>query len=35
MATTQDYFPRKSEAAPMIYANEDKLDTDFALVKTN
>ena len=24
MATTQNYFPRKSESAPMIYAYEDK-----------
>ena len=26
MATTQSYFPRKSESAPMIYAYEDKYD---------
>ncbi|MBR6828393.1 MAG: GIY-YIG nuclease family protein, partial [Prevotella sp.] len=26
MATTQNYFPRKSESAPMIYAYEDKYD---------
>ena len=26
MATTQNYFPRKSESAPKIYAYEDKYD---------
>jgi hypothetical protein len=26
MATTQNYFPQKSESAPMIYAYEDKYD---------
>jgi len=31
MATTQSYFPRKSESAPMIYAYEDKYDPQGAL----
>lgn len=26
MATTQNYFPRKSDSSPMIYAYEDKHD---------